>query len=62
MDGEHRRDPRYNVVVDASFGSVRTVAQQDGFKIIEAVKALPSRPERAPKPFDRAAALRSHGR
>ena len=52
----------YEEVLNASFGSVRTVAQQDGFKIIEAVKALPSRPERAPKPFDRAAALRSHGR
>lgn len=52
----------YEEVLNASFGSVRTVAQQDGFKIIEAVKALPARPERAPKPFDKAAAARNHGR
>ncbi|MGQ4661042.1 methyltransferase [Lysobacter sp. F6437] len=52
----------YEEVLNASFGSVRTVAQQDGFKIIEAVKALPARPERAPKPFNKAATLRDHGR
>lgn len=37
----------YETVLSESFGTVRTVAQQDGFKIIEAVKAAPARP--APK-------------
>ncbi|GAB2623291.1 class I SAM-dependent methyltransferase [Novilysobacter erysipheiresistens] len=44
----------YEEVLTASFGSVRTVAQQDGFKIIEAVKARPAQPVRAPKPFNKA--------
>lgn len=48
----------YESVLTESFGRVRTVAQHDGFKIIEAVKALPARPERAPKPFDKAALRR----
>lgn len=50
----------YEAVLTESFGSVRTVAQEDGFKIIEAVKALPARPERAPKPFDRVAERNRH--
>jgi len=29
----------YESVLDASFGSTRLVAQRDGFKIVEAVKA-----------------------
>lgn len=33
----------YEAVLDASFGSVRIVAQQQGFKIVEAVKATPKR-------------------
>lgn len=45
----------YEEVLSASFGSVRTVAEQDGFKIIEATKAMPKKPDRAPKPFDKAA-------
>ncbi|MGY1426428.1 class I SAM-dependent methyltransferase [Lysobacter sp. A289] len=43
----------YESVLTDSFGSVRTVAQNDGFKIIEAVKALPVKPESKPKPFNR---------
>ncbi len=50
----------YESVLDASFGEVRTVAQRDGFKVIEAVKAMPSRPERAPKAFDRTAVRNAH--
>ncbi|MDQ3268664.1 MAG: class I SAM-dependent methyltransferase, partial [Pseudomonadota bacterium] len=50
----------YEAVLTESFGSVRTAAQQDGFKIIEAVKAMPAKPERAPKPFDRVAARNQH--
>ncbi|MFP7723062.1 class I SAM-dependent methyltransferase [Lysobacter sp. A3-1-A15] len=50
----------YESVLDASFGEVRTVAQRDGFKVIEAVKAIPARPERAPRPFDRTAARNAH--
>ncbi len=33
----------YESVLDASFGSVRIVAQRDGFKIVEAIKAEPAR-------------------
>lgn len=50
----------YEAVLTESFGSVRTVAQRDGFKIIEAVKAMPVKPERAPKPFDRVAERNRH--
>ncbi len=50
----------YEAVLNESFGAVRTVAQRDGFKIIEAVKALPVKPERAPRPFDRIAARNQH--
>lgn len=50
----------YESVLTEAFGSVRTVAQQDGFKIIEAVKAMPTKPERAPKPFDRVATRNQH--
>ena len=50
----------YEAVLTSSFGSVRTVAQRDGFKIIEAVKAMPSKKERAPKPFDRVAERNRH--
>ncbi len=49
----------YESVLTDSFGRVRTVAQHDGFKIIEAVKALPAKPGRAPKPFDKAALRRT---
>lgn len=50
----------YESILTESFGSVRTVAQQDGFKIIEAVKAMPAKRERAPKPFDRVAERARH--
>ncbi|MEO6264707.1 MAG: class I SAM-dependent methyltransferase [Luteimonas sp.] len=43
----------YEAVLNESFGSVRTVAQQHGFKIVEAVKAQPTR-LRAAKPFNKA--------
>ncbi|QOD90855.1 class I SAM-dependent methyltransferase [Lysobacter sp. CW239] len=43
----------YESVLTDSFGSVRTVAQNDGFKIIEAVKALPAKPAPKVKPFNR---------
>ena len=44
----------YEAVLTESFGSVRTVAQQQGFKIIEAIKAMPAK-ALPPQPFDRAA-------
>lgn len=44
----------YESVLNESFGSVRIVAQQDGFKIVEAVKALPTKAPHAPKPFNKA--------
>ena len=50
----------YESVLNESFGSVRIVAQQDGFKIVEAVKAMPTKAPRAPKPFDRVAARSQH--
>ena len=50
----------YESVLNDSFGAVRIVAQQDGFKIVEAIKALPTKPVRAPKPFDRVAARSQH--
>ncbi|WP_228482161.1 methyltransferase [Lysobacter sp. H21R4] len=43
----------YEAVLTDSFGSVRTVVQHDGFKIIEAVKAAASRPAPAERPFVR---------
>ncbi|MCY7354970.1 MAG: class I SAM-dependent methyltransferase [Lysobacter sp.] len=43
----------YEEVLNTSFGSTRTVAQQHGFKIIEAIKAMPAK-LRAVKPFDKA--------
>lgn len=49
----------YESVLTDSFGRVRTVAQHDGFKIIEAVKAPPVKAGRAPKPFDKAALRRN---
>lgn len=49
----------YESVLTDSFGSVRTVAQDDGFKIIEAIKAMPARPEPKPRPFNRAELKRS---
>jgi 16S rRNA (guanine1207-N2)-methyltransferase len=51
----------YEDVLNASFGSVHAVAQRDGFKIIEAVKALPVREERPPRPFDKAGLRRMRG-
>jgi len=44
----------YEAVLNENFGSVRTVAQQHGFKIVEAVKAMPTK-VRAVKPFDKVA-------
>lgn len=44
----------YEAVLTESFGSVRTVAQQQGFKIIEAIKAMPSKAPLGDKPFDKA--------
>jgi 16S rRNA (guanine1207-N2)-methyltransferase len=41
------RNLPYELELDANFGSVRIVAQQQGFKIIEAIKALPASPQRA---------------
>lgn len=49
----------YESVLTESFGSVRTVAQNDGFKIIEAVKAMPAKPEPKPRPFNRGELTRS---
>jgi 16S rRNA (guanine1207-N2)-methyltransferase len=43
----------YEAVLNESFGSVRIVAQQQGFKIVEAVKAMPAK-VRAAKPFNKA--------
>jgi 16S rRNA (guanine1207-N2)-methyltransferase len=40
----------YEAVLDSSFGRVRTVTQQDGFKIIEAVKLVARTPLRRPRP------------
>lgn len=51
----------YESVLTGSFGSVRTVAQNDGFKIIEAVKAMPAKPAPKARPFNRAE-LRKHAR
>ena len=39
----------YESVLDASFGSVRIVAQRDGFKVVEAVKSAPTRTGRTPR-------------
>lgn len=50
----------YEAVLNDSFGSVRIVAQQHGFKIVEAIKAMPTK-LRADKPFDKAS-LRKLGR
>ncbi len=41
------RNLPYELELDANFGSVRIVAQQQGFKIIEAIKAVAA-PQRAP--------------
>ncbi len=46
------RNLPYELELDANFGSVRIVAQQQGFKIIEAIKAMPASPQRiAPPPM-----------
>jgi len=45
----------YEAVLGESFGSVRIVAQRDGFKIVEAIKAMPSKTRAATPPFDKAA-------
>ncbi|RNF82193.1 class I SAM-dependent methyltransferase [Montanilutibacter psychrotolerans] len=42
----------YEAVLSETFGNVRTVAQSDGFKIVEAIKAMPTR---TPSPDTRAA-------
>lgn len=48
------RNLPYEDVLDASFGSVRIVAQQQGFKIIEAIKAVAAPPQRStPAPADK---------
>lgn len=39
----------YESVLDASFGSARIVAQRDGFKVVEAVKSVPTRTGRTPR-------------
>ncbi len=41
------RNLPYELELDANFGSVRIVAQQQGFKIIEAIKAVAATPPRA---------------
>ena len=46
------RNLPYELELDANFGSVRIVAQQQGFKIIEAIKTVPASPQRvAPPPM-----------
>ena len=48
------RNLPYELELDANFGSVRIVAQQQGFKIIEAIKAVVAPPQRAtPAPAPR---------
>ena len=44
----------YEDVLNANFGTARIVAQQRGFKVIEAVKAMPAKTHAA-KPFDKSA-------
>lgn len=51
----------YEAVLNESFGTVRVVSQHDGFKVVEAVKALPTKPAPPPKAFNKAA-LRKMGR
>ena len=51
----------YEAVLTESFGAVRVVTQHDGFKVVEATKALPTKPAPPPKPFNKAA-LRKLGR
>lgn len=60
------RNLPYELELDANFGSVRIVAQQQGFKIIEAVKAMVAPPQRGtpasvrkPHAQSRAAAARA---
>jgi len=48
----------YEAVLDANFGTTRIVAQQHGFKVIEAIKAMPAKTHAA-KPFDRASLRRT---
>ncbi len=43
----------YEEVLNASFGTARIVAQQHGFKIVEAIKAMPAK-VRPIKPFNKA--------
>ena len=50
----------YEAVLNESFGAVRVVTQHDGFKVVEAVKAMPVKPTRAPKGFDRVAERSKH--
>lgn len=50
----------YEAVLNESFGAVRVVTQHDGFKVVEAVKAMPAKPVRAPKGFDRVAERSKH--
>lgn len=45
----------YEAVLTESFGSVRIVAQRHGFKIVEAIEALPSKARPAAPAFDKAA-------
>ena len=48
------RNLPYELELDANFGSVRIVAQQQGFKIIEAIKTAAATPQRAtPAPAPR---------
>ncbi len=57
------RNLPYELALDASFGSARIVAQQQGFKIIEAIKAAPTktpqRPVRKTRGSGRAAEARA---
>ena len=50
----------YEAVLNETFGAVRVVTQHDGFKVVEAIKAMPTKPVRAPKGFDRVAARNQH--
>jgi 16S rRNA (guanine1207-N2)-methyltransferase len=50
----------YEAVLNESFGAVRVVTQHDGFKVVEAIKAMPTKPVREPKPFDRVKVRNQH--
>ncbi len=48
----------YESVLDANFGRVRTVAQRDGFKVVEAIKSVETRPAQSRPAGSRSAGSR----